>query len=68
METKEVAQEYLNNAKEFMILTDECVLVDAKYPTIEKMIYTACQQPDLKMTIIRTIQNIIRMDALTMLN
>lgn len=66
--TKQTAINFINRANEFIIFTDECVLADSSYQTIEKMIYTACQQPQLKATIIHTVQKIMRNDMLAMLN
>lgn len=66
--TKLTAQKLLDRADEFIIFTNECILADSSYPTIEKMIMTACQQPELKATIIRTIKKIMRNDMLAMLN
>lgn len=67
-DTKQSTMEFLSRANEFIVLTDECVTIDSSYPTIEKMIFTACQQPQLKATIIRTIQKVMRNDMLAMLN
>ena len=67
-DTKQTAFEFLDRADEFIIMTDECVLADSSYKTIEKMIFTACRQPELKETIISTVQKVLRNDMLAMMN
>ena len=67
-DTKQTALDFLSRAEEFIVMTNECVLADSSYPTIEKMIFTACQQPQLKETIIRTIQRVMQKDMLSMMN
>lgn len=67
-DTKQSAMEFLSRANEFIVFTNECITIDSSYSTIEKMILTACQQPQLKATIISTIQKVMRNDMLAMLN
>lgn len=67
-DTKHTAMEILERANEFIVLTNECVTIDSSYPTIEKMILTACNQPQMKVMLIRTLQKVMRNDMLAMLN
>lgn len=66
--TKESAFEFLDRANEFVVFTDECVLINSSYSTIEKMILTACNQPQMKAMLVQTMQKIMRNDMLAMLN
>ena len=66
--TKESALEFLDRANEFVVFTDECVLINSSYSTIEKMILTACNQPQMKAMLVQTMQKVMRNDMLTMLN
>jgi len=68
MEPKQTAFEYLDYAKDFIVMTDECVIVNAEYPVIEKMLNDACKQPQLKAMIVKTAQRIMHNDMLAMLN
>ena len=67
-DTKQTALEFLERADEFIIMTDECVLADSSYKTIETMILTACRQPQLKAMFVQTLQKVMREDINAMLN
>lgn len=58
----------LDRANEFIVFTDECVLINSSFATIEKMILTACNQPQMKAMLIQTMQRVMRNDMLAMLN
>jgi hypothetical protein len=67
-DTKQTALDFLDRANEFVVFTDECVLINSSYSTIEKMILTACNQPQMKAMLVQTMQKVMRNDMLTMLN
>lgn len=67
-DTKQTALDFLDRANEFVVFTDECVLINSSYSTIEKMILTACNQPQMKAMLVQTMQKVMRNDMLAMLN
>lgn len=67
-DTKQTALDFLDRANEFIVFTDECVLIDSSYKTIENMIITACNQPHFKAMLIHTMQKVMRDDITALLN
>ena len=68
MEPKDMALDFLSNAEDFIVLTNDYIVADAQYPIIEKMLLAACQQPQIREAVIQTAQKIVRNEMLAMLN
>lgn len=67
-DVKQSAIDFLEKSKNYIVMTDDAILINAKYTSIEKMIHTACQQPQMKATIISVVQKMFNNDRLAMFN